>query len=96
MRSPNKPALTAEERRHVERVKLMPCVICDEGGGYSSPSEVHEIEQGMWFTSIPLCADCHRGAHNGIHGQRRRWLVAKHTELTALNETLRRIFSGQA
>jgi hypothetical protein len=38
---------------------------------------------------MPLCADCHRGSLNGIHGQRRIWNVYKMDELAALNETIR-------
>jgi hypothetical protein len=38
---------------------------------------------------MPLCADCHRGSLNGIHGQKRMWAVHKLNELSALNETVR-------
>jgi hypothetical protein len=38
---------------------------------------------------MPLCADCHRGSINGIHGQRRMWAIYKMDELAALNETIR-------
>ena len=86
MHSRNKPAMTAQERRHVTRIKAMSCVVCDASG----PSEAHEIEQGSWFLSVPLCADCHRG-RNGIHGTRALWKVRKLSELDALNETLRRL-----
>lgn len=88
MQSKNKPAPTAAERAHIERVKSLPCVVC----WAPPPSECHEIEQGLWFTSIALCADCHRGSHNGIHGQRRIWNVNRMTELTALNATIRELF----
>ena len=86
MHSRNKPAMTAQERRHVTRIKEMDCVVCDASG----PSEAHEIEQGSWFLSVPLCVDCHRG-QNGIHGTRALWKVRKLSELDALNETLRRL-----
>ena len=79
MHSKNKPAMTAAERRHVARIKAMPCVVCGEAG----PSEAHEIEQGLWYASIPLCSSCHRGT-NGLHGQRRMWAVMKISELQAL------------
>jgi hypothetical protein len=59
-------------------------VVC----GASGPSECHEINQGQWFTSMPLCADCHRGTLNGIHGQKRMWSVKKMDELAALNQTI--------
>ncbi len=84
MNSKNKKPLTAAERQHVARVKDLPCVVCDKPG----PSEAHEIEQGLWFTSISLCTDCHRGGFNGLHGQRRMWAVKKMTELLALNRTI--------
>ena len=89
MQSRNKPAPTKAERAHIDRVKSTACVICDA----LPPSECHEIEQGRWFTSVALCADCHRGSVNGLHGQRAMWRVTKHTELSALNETLRRVMS---
>ena len=89
MQSKGKPAPTKAERAHIERVKSTPCVICDA----PPPSECHEIEQGQWFTSVALCADCHRGSVNGLHGQRAMWRVKKATELSALNETLRRVLA---
>ena len=87
MFSKNKAKPTASERLHIARIKAMSCVICDA----SAPSECHEINQGQWFTSMPLCADCHRGSLNGIHGQHRLWNVYKMDEIDALNETIRRL-----
>lgn len=87
MQSKNKPAPTAAERAHIERVKNLPCVVCWS----PPPSECHEIAQGQWFTSVALCPDCHRGSHNGIHGRRAIWNVNKQTELTALNATIREL-----
>lgn len=90
MHSKNKKAMTTAERQHVERVKSLPCSVCDEG----RESEAHEIKQGQWYTSIALCADCHRGSVNGIHGQKRMWAVMKMDELDALAVTLERLFKG--
>lgn len=87
MHSKNKKPMTAVERRHVEAIKAMPCAVC----GAEGPSEAHEIEQGLWFLSIPLCPDCHRGNHNGIHGRKAIWNACKLNEETALNKTLERI-----
>jgi len=87
MHSKNKKIMNASERAHVARIKEMSCVLCDSYG----PSECHEINQGQWFTSIPLCPDCHRGQLNGIHGQRRMWAIKKMTELDALNVTIMRL-----
>jgi hypothetical protein len=89
MKSKNKPAPRVDEKAHIERIASMNCAICWAEG----PSEVHEPEQGLWFLSIPLCADCHRGSFNGLHGQKRAWSVRKMTELVALNETLRKVFA---
>ncbi len=87
MRSKNKPAPTKAEASHIERIKSLDCVICGAG----APSDCHEIRQGLWFTSIPLCRSCHMDHFNGIHGQARIWKVMKHDEISALNETIRRL-----
>ena len=84
MWSKNKSRPTAQARKHAERLASMPCGVC----GAPGPSEVHEIRQGQFFTSIPLCADCHRGSHNGIHGQKRIWNVRKLDELAVLNSVI--------
>ena len=89
MQSKNKPTPTKAEKAHIERIKAMRCRVCDAPG----PSECHEIEQGQWFTSIPLCPDCHRGSLNGLHGQRNMWRVTKTTELSALNDTVRELMA---
>jgi hypothetical protein len=86
MRSKNKPAMTAAERRHVSRVAEMDCVVCEAPG----PSEVHEPEQGLWHIAIPLCTACHRGSA-GWHGTRWAWKLRKMDELKAINETHRRL-----
>lgn len=93
MQSRNKPRMTQAEREHVTRIKLMPCCVCGAGGGESAPSEAHEIEQGQWFTSIPLCESCHRGSVNGIHGRAHIWRVKKLTELSALNSVVAQLVS---
>ena len=90
MQSKNKGAPTKAERDHIARVKEMHCIVCDQAG----PSEVHEIEQGEWFTSLPLCPDCHRGSHNGIHGRRSIWNAMKLTELKALGLTVRKLMGA--
>lgn len=87
MKSKNKPPMTSAERAHVERVKELPCSVC----GAPGPSEAHEPVQGLWFVSIALCPDCHRGSVNGWHGQRVMWRIHKLDELGALNITLQRL-----
>ena len=86
MQSKNKKTMTAAERVHVGMIKSMSCVVCEA----PPPSEAHEPEQGLWFVSIPLCADCHRGSINGWHGQKAMWRLKKWQEIDALNETIKR------
>lgn len=87
MQSKNKAKPTVAEAEHIERIKEMDCVVCDAAG----PTECHEIEQGQWFTSLPLCPDCHRGPHNGIHGRKAIWNVKKLDELSALNLVIKQL-----
>ncbi len=83
MRSKNKPAPTAAEKRHIERVAAQDCVVC----GAPGPSEVHEPQQGAWWASIALCPACHRGS-DGWHGTRKRWTLRKMDEIKAINKTV--------
>lgn len=90
MQSKNKPSMTRCERDYVAIVKSLACSVCDKPG----PSEAHEIKQGQWFTSCALCADCHRGNFNGLHGQKRIWSVMKMDELDALAVTVQRVMEA--
>jgi hypothetical protein len=86
MQSKNKKAPTAAEKRHIVRIKEMPCIICEA----PPPSDCHEIKQGQWFTSLPLCRSCHTG-QNGWHGTKALWKIRKMDELDALNLTIQKI-----
>jgi len=92
--SKNKPSMSAAERGHVTRLKLLPCSVCDAGGGEAAPSEAHEPKQGRWWIAIALCADCHRGSHNGVG--RGIWRVKKMDELDALAVTIRRLMTTES
>ena len=89
MRSKNSKAFTKSEAAHLERVKLLPCSVCDAAG----PSDAHHIKQGQHFSCVALCKDCHQGSFNGIHGQRRMWTVMKMDEIDALAITVQRLLS---
>jgi hypothetical protein len=78
--------LTAKERVHLARVKELPCSVCDADG----PSEAHHIKQGLQYTAVALCVDCHRGV-NGWHQTKAFWKIRKMEELDALDVTLRRM-----
>lgn len=77
------------ERRHLAAVKSLPCSLCDAPG----PSEAHHIKQGLQFTAVALCPECHRGPVLGLHGQRRMWSINKMDELDALDVTIKRLLS---
>jgi hypothetical protein len=79
--------LNNAERRHLARVKELSCSVCDAPG----PSEAHHIKQGRQYTCIALCPDCHRGAANGWHGQKRMWAVMHMDEMDALDVTIARL-----
>lgn len=90
MRSKNSKALTRGESEHVGKVKSVGCVVCDAGGA----TDAHHIRQGLHFTTVSLCRDCHQGSENGWHGRKTMWRIRKWDELDALNETLRRVYGG--
>lgn len=79
--------LTVKSREHLAKVKSLPCGVC----GAAPPSDAHHIEQGLHYLCIPLCKDCHQGSHNGIHGRRSMWNVLKKTELSVLDDTVRKL-----
>ena len=81
--------LTAAERRHLHRVKSLPCSVCN----MPPPSDAHHVKQHRQYICIALCKDCHQGSFNGFHGQRRIWAVKKMDELDALNVTIQRLLS---
>lgn len=82
--------LTAKEREHLHRVKELPCSVCDAPG----PSDAHHIEQGLQYTAVALCKDCHQGPLMGWHGQKRMWKIKKMDELDALNVTVERLVAS--
>lgn len=79
---------TAAEKRHIQRVKNLPCGVC----GQPSPSDAHHIKDGdrrvSHFAIIPLCKSCHQDPHNGIHGERAMWKVMRKSEILVLAETI--------
>lgn len=89
MQSKNKKSPTVAESAHIVRIKEMVCSVCDEAG----PSDCHEINQGQWFSSIPLCKSCHQGPLNGLHGQRQMWKLKKIDEIGALAITIERLMT---
>jgi len=89
--------MTKFESQHIARVKALPCAVCGQPG----PSDAHHILEGRTpgrksphALTIPLCKGCHQDAKNGIHGERRMWLVMKKTEHQCLAETIEKLYGG--
>ena len=74
---------TAAEKRHLFRIKEMPCSVC----GQVAPSQAHHVKQDSAYHCIPLCLDC----HNDIHGMKNIWRVYKMDEVDALAITMKNI-----
>lgn len=91
MRSKNSKSLTEAERKHIERVKSLPCSVC---GDFKGASDAHHIKQGLHYTVVALCKSCHQGSICGLHGQKRAWAIAKMTEIDALNETIKNLYES--
>ncbi len=88
MRSRGKPAQTALEKRWVGLLAQQPCVVCGAHG-----VEIHEFEQGAWFSATPLCPACHRGS-DGWHGTRQRWALRRMDKDKAINIAVGRAFAA--
>lgn len=82
--------INSKERAHLGRVKELACSVCDTPG----PSEAHHYKQHRQWICIALCADCHRGSFNGLHGQRRMWAIHKMDEADALDVTIQRLMES--
>jgi len=87
---------TKAQAKHLSRLASLPCSLCG-----TSPTEIHHILEGRikgrksgHWTAIPLCPDCHRGSHNGIHGQQAMLKVMKTTELELLAQTLEALYGN--
>lgn len=88
MWSKNKKPMTTSEREWVGMVKEGPCSCCEA----EVPCEAHEIEQGLWFTSVAWCPDCHRGVH-GWHQTKSYFKIRKLDEIKCLNITVENVFA---
>jgi hypothetical protein len=80
--------LSTADSDHLAAVKSLRCSLCD----CSPPVEAHHIRQGLHFTCVALCMECHRGT-NGWHGNKSLWRIRKMDELDALDITNKRLLS---
>ena len=82
--------LNARERLHLANVKELPCSVCDAPG----PSQAHHVKQGLQYTCVALCPECHQNPRMGWHGEKAAWKIRKMDELDALNKTIERLVNG--
>ena len=71
-----KKAATKAERRHLDRVAQLGCVVCNELGYYGSPAEIHHLDRNRNHKRvIPLCAIHHRngGFGEAVHNGTKTW-----------------------
>lgn len=81
--------MTGAEKRYLNRVAELPCVLCGAEGVH-----IHHAREGAgmaqrsphWL-AIALCPDCHTGS-TGIHGNRQRLTAQKVDEMALLARTI--------
>lgn len=66
--------MTSEERRYLNRVAELGCLVCRRMGYPGTPAEIHHKRAGTGagrrsshFDAMPLCPEHHRGK-TGLHG----------------------------
>lgn len=92
MRTKSKPATPAKEKRYLDRVAQLDCVVCGAHGVH-----VHHLREGQGmgqrasnFLTAPLCPPCHTGPR-GIHGDRSVLRQDKLDEMDLLARTIERL-----
>lgn len=77
LKQPKPERGTARSKRHLERVKRLPCVVCHRPG----PSDAHHVICGRYsteksgdFETIPLCKECHQHGPLAIHNGKASWV----------------------
>ena len=86
MHSKGKPPMTAIQRKYVRKLAELPCVVCGAHG-----VEIHEFKQGAWFSSVPVCPECHRG-QDGWHHTRQRWSLNRVDMVEAIDRAVGGVF----
>lgn len=92
MTTKSKPATPAKEKRYLDRVAQLDCVVCGAHGVH-----IHHAREGEgmaqrapnWL-AIALCPPCHTGPR-GIHGDRSVLRQEKLDELDLLARTIERL-----
>ena len=87
--------MTKSEKRHLQRVADLGCIVCRKVYFCKTPAEIHHIRAGQGmaqraghFETIPLCPPHHRTGGYGvaIHAGRESWEEAYGTESELLEQ----------
>ena len=71
--APTKRNVKKSEKRWLNEVAQLGCLVCKRMGYGETPAEIHHIRSGQgWgrashYQTIPLCPEHHRG-RSGVHG----------------------------
>ena len=88
---------TAAEKRYMNKVACLGCVVCRNSGLGDTPANIHHIRTGQGkgqrasnYLIIPLCKIHHQDGGPGvaIHADRRRFEALYGTELELLSQTI--------
>jgi hypothetical protein len=66
--------MTKDEKKHLDLLSQLGCVVCARLGYSGTPAEIHHPRKGVGlalrashYDAIPLCVEHHRG-QTGVHG----------------------------
>jgi hypothetical protein len=66
--------MTKDEKKHLDSVAQLGCIVCAKLGYGETPAEIHHPRKGVGlalrashYDAIPLCPEHHRG-QSGVHG----------------------------
>ena len=85
---------TKAEKRYMNRVAELGCVVCRMLGYGPTPAQLHHVREGQgmaqraqnWLV-VPLCPEHHQGK-SGVHGDRSAMRQLKVDELDLLSQTI--------
>lgn len=92
MRTKSKPATPAKEKRYLDRVAQLDCVVCGAHGVHIHHAREGEgmAQRASNWMAIALCPSCHVGPR-GIHGDRSVLRQEKLDEMDLLARTIERL-----
>lgn len=71
-----KKAATKAEKKHMDRVAALGCIVCEDLGFPDSPASIHHLDRSRdHMRVLPLCPTHHQygGFGVAIHDGRRTW-----------------------